>query len=80
MDINHSPTSQRHCRSVTCEIQANTGGGPCQRYCEARGRSSFRGQADDGGCGVQDERGQFTGEKDSTSNGRATRARPPPVQ
>ena len=26
-------------------------------------------QDDDGGCGVQDERGQFTGEQDSTSNG-----------
>ena len=32
---------------------------------------------DDGGCGVQDERGQFTGEQDSSANGRDAGARAP---
>ena len=44
MTINHCPTSQRHCLTVTCEILASTAGQTCKEYCEAMGRSCFRGQ------------------------------------
>jgi hypothetical protein len=54
---------------LVCFIQASTAGGTCQAYCASLGRICVQGQDDDGGCGVQDERGQFTLEQDGSSNG-----------